>query len=297
VRFDPRVVLARRLRMLPPRVFAVAAHALFQGELSTLRRPRTYSQLAAVRNLAAPDPLVSLTADKYAVRAHVADRIGEEHLVPLLQVVYGGAELDPHLLREPCVLKGTHGCEMTELLPRGADDADLARLRHVVDRWVATDFYRHGMRERSYRGLVPRVVVERFLGQGAPPPDYKFFVFHGTPAMVVVDENRFAGHTSTMLSPEWEPFAVDNRFGAAAALPSRPAGYDRMLEIAATLGKEFDFVRVDLYSVEGQVYFGELTHYPGGGLVRIRPRAFDRALGDLWRHGTPIPRRFVRPSG
>jgi hypothetical protein len=160
---------------------------------------------------------------------------------------------------------------------------------------VATDFYRHGMRERSYRGLVPRVVVERFLGQDdAPPPDYKFFVFHGTPAVVVVDENRFAGHTSTMLTPDWEPFAVDNRFGAAAALPSRPAGYDRMLEVAATLGKEFDFVRVDLYGVDGHVYFGELTHYPGGGLVRIRPRAFDRALGELWRHGTPIPDRFVR---
>jgi hypothetical protein len=228
----------------------------------------------------------------------VADRIGEEHLVPLLQVVYSGAQLDPERLREPCVLKGTHGCEMTELLPRGAGRADVARLRQVVDRWVCTDFYRHGMRERSYRGLVPRVVVERYLGHDdVPPPDYKFFVFHGTPALVVVDENRFADHTSTMLTPDWEPFAVDNRFGAAAALPSRPAGYDRMLEIAATLGKEFDFVRVDLYDVDGHVYFGELTHYPGGGLVRIRPRAFDRALGELWRYGTPIPDRFVRKTG
>ena len=236
--------------MLPRRVFAVALHALFQGELTSLRHPRTYSQLAAVRNAGPPDPLVSRTADKYAVRAHVADRIGEEHLVPLLQVVYRGAELDPELLREPCVLKGTHGCEMTELLPGGADPNDLPRLRRVVDRWVSTDYFRHGMRERSYRGLVPRVVVERFLGNDdAPPPDYKFFVFHGTPAMVVVDENRFSHHTSTMLTPDWEPFAVDNRFGAAAALPSPPAGYDRMLEIAATLGKEFDFVRVDLYGI------------------------------------------------
>ena len=90
---------------------------------------------------------------------------------------------------------------------------------------------------------------------------------------------------------------MDNRFGAAAVLPARPAGYDRMLEIAAALGKEFDFVRVDLYDVDGHVYFGELTHYPGGGLVRIRPRAFDRALGDLWRNATPIPYRFVRRAG
>jgi hypothetical protein len=87
VRIDARVLLARRLRVLPRRAFAVTLHALFQGELTTLRRPRTYSQLAAARNAGPPEPLVSRTADKYAVRAHVADRIGEEHLVPLLQVL------------------------------------------------------------------------------------------------------------------------------------------------------------------------------------------------------------------
>ena len=64
--------------------------------------------------------------------------------------------------------------------------------------------------------------------------------------------------------------------------------------MAERLAADFAFARIDLYNVDGRIYFGEITHYPGGGLVRLRPRAFDRALGELWRTGTPIPERFIR---
>jgi hypothetical protein len=77
-------------------------------------------------------------------------------------------------------------------------------------------------------------------------------------------------------------------------LPEQPAGYAEMLEIAQKLSTDFDFVRVDLYDVDGRVHFGELTHNPGGGLVRLQPREFDRALGELWRFGMPLADRFVR---
>lgn len=135
------------------------------------------------------------------------------------------------------------------------------------------------------------------IGDGTKPPaDYKFFVFHGEPAMVVVDQDRFTAHTSTMLHPDWVPFRISGRFSQADALPEKPASYERMLEIARALGKDFTFCRVDLYDVDGHVYFGEITHNPGGGLVRLRPRAFDRALGNLWRNGTPIPEKFIQRS-
>lgn len=292
--FAARVMIARRLRFLPPRAFATVHHALFQGELTTLRRPRTYSQLLAAKNLGPQPPLVHLTADKYAVRAHVADRIGAEHLIPLHQVVERAEDLDLAARTGPYVIKGTHGCDMT-LLVRDPAAADHEALRGTVRRWLATDFYRAGWRETPYRGLQPRAVVEEFLGDGVTPPaDYKFFVFHGEPTMVVVDQDRFTSHTSTLLHPDWCPFAISGRFAQADALPPRPASYARMLEIAGTLGADFEFARVDLYDVDGHVWFGEITHNPGGGLVRLRPREFDRALGDLWRDRVPVPERFVR---
>ena len=289
---DARVLFARRLRLLPDRPFALAKHALFQGELTTLRAPRTWSQLLAAKNLEPQPELVHRTSDKVAVREYVAERIGERYLVPLHQVVSDAADLDFDTIPGPYVVKGAHGCDMTVLVPDPAA-ADRAGIRETVREWLRTDFYRAGWREAPYRGLPRRAVVEQFLGDGTAPTDYKFFCFHGEPAMVVVDQDRFTGHTSTMLTPEWRPFAVSGRFGAAERLPNQPGRYGEMLEIARALSTEFPFCRIDLYNVDGSVRFGEITHNPGGGLVRLRPREFDRALGDLWREGTPIPARFV----
>jgi hypothetical protein len=133
----------------------------------------------------------------------VADTIGEQYLIPLLQVVSHADDLDMAALTDPCVIKGTHGCNMTILLPEGAPRNERA-IRSTVRRWLATDFYRTGWRETPYRGLPPRAVVERFIGTGgAPPSDYKFFVFHGKVGMVVVDQDRFSAHTSTLLHPDY----------------------------------------------------------------------------------------------
>jgi TupA-like ATPgrasp len=293
VSFAARVIVARRFRFLPDRLFAVVKHAMFQGELTTLRRPTTYSQMLAVKNLRDQGPLVSLTSDKYAVREYVREKVGEEYLIPLRQVVDRAAAIDFDNLSGSCVIKGTHGCDMTLLVPDIAT-ADRAVIRSTVQKWLDTDFYRSGWRETPYRGLPRRAVVEEFIGDGVHPPnDYKFFMFHGRPAMVVVDQDRFTRHTSTLLSPDWRPYLVTGRFEFAATLPERPANYAEMVGVAQKLSSDFDFARVDLYNVDGRIYFGEITHNPGGGLVRLQPRAFDLALGELWRNGTPVPSRFV----
>jgi hypothetical protein len=290
---DARVLLARRLRFLPDRQFALAKHAIFQGELTTLREPRTWSQLLAAKNLEPQSDLVHRTSDKYEVRSYVAEKVGEQYLVPLFALLTDAAELDFDALPGPCVIKGTHGCDMTVLLPDLAA-ADRAVIRETVRRWLRTDFFTHGWREAPYRGLARRAVVEEFLGDGTAPTDYKFFMFGGEPAMVVVDQDRFSAHTSTMLTPEWREFAVSGRFGFAERLPEQPANYAEMLEVARVLSADFPFARIDLYNVDGKIFFGEITHNPGGGLVRLQPREFDLALGEMWRHGTPIPERFVR---
>ena len=59
-----------------------------------------------------------------------------------------------------------------------------------------------------------------------------------------------------------------NKRGLAApenfTLP-KPPQMDKMFEIAELLSKDIPFVRVDLYFVNNQIYFGELTFYPDSG--------------------------------
>ncbi|MFC1468044.1 ATP-grasp fold amidoligase family protein, partial [Verrucomicrobiota bacterium] len=58
-----------------------------------------------------------------------------------------------------------------------------------------------------------------------------------------------------------------------------PENLEQMMEIASRLASGLPFVRVDLYTVDGRIYFGEITMYPGGGLEHFHPRRFDEEIG------------------
>jgi hypothetical protein len=44
----------------------------------------------------------------------------------------------------------------------------------------------------------------------------------------------------------------------------------------------FDFVRVDLYTVSGRAYFGELTFTPIAGEMNLKPERWYWMLGEKW---------------
>ena len=54
-----------------------------------------------------------------------------------------------------------------------------------------------------------------------------------------------------------------------------------MLQIAAELSKGHPQVRVDLYMVNGHVYFGELTFSSSGGYMNHFTQLFLDKLGEL----------------
>ena len=53
-----------------------------------------------------------------------------------------------------------------------------------------------------------------------------------------------------------------------------------MVEIAETLAEGFPHVRVDLYNVNGNIYFAEMTFISGGGYSKWEPDSFDFLLGE-----------------
>jgi hypothetical protein len=99
--------------------------------------------------------------------------------------------------------------------------------------------------------------------------------------LVQVDTGRFGDHRRRLYTPDWTPVDVVEDVAPGPVTPP-PASLPRMLEIASALGAAFDFIRVDLYDVAGEVWFSELTPYPGGGLDRFDP-ALDELLGSWWQ--------------
>lgn len=246
-----------------------------------LRNPQTYSEKIQWIKLYGQLELYSCYVDKYEVRRYVADTIGADHLVPIIGVWGNFDEIPFDSMPDQFVLKATHGCGYN-FICRDKSVLDKACLRQTANDWLSENFYvTH--REPQYRHIRPRLIAEVYLqDESGGLRDYKFPCFGGVPHLVQVIGDRARGTTESFYDRQWNLLPVrEEGFPNAACSIERPALLDEMLDVAARLAAGFPFVRVDLYSVDGRIYFGELTFTPCNGFITYRPDSFDRELGRM----------------
>jgi len=252
------------------------------GRPPDLRSPRTFNERIACKKLNDRNPLLTVLADKLAVRQYVAERAGPSRLTALLCATEDPARLDVARLPDQFVVKATHGSGCN-LFVRDKSRLDLVRTIDLCRQWLAMNFYEVG-REWCYRDIPPRILVEELLSgdDGDVPIDFKFFCFGGVPRFIQVDVHRFADHRRNIYDPAWNrlPVALHRDNFDWPMVP--PDTLHEMLEVAATLSAGLDFIRVDLYSVGNRVVFGEMTNYPGNGFERFTPDEYDSVFGSAW---------------
>jgi hypothetical protein len=58
-----------------------------------------------------------------------------------------------------------------------------------------------------------------------------------------------------------------------------------MITLAESLAVDFNFIRVDLYNLNNNIYFGELTPYPAGvsSFQGFDVASLDEVLGEKWK--------------
>lgn len=128
-----------------------------------------------------------------------------------------------------------------------------------------------------------RVICEEYISEGKELKDYKFFCFGGRCEFFKVDYGRFVEHHANYYSRE----LVLQEFGEKDLMPllgykvELPSNIREMISIAEVLSKGHPFLRVDLYNLNGRIYFGELTFYPASGLGKFSPEIWDYRLGKL----------------
>ena len=150
--------------------------------------------------------------------------------------------------------------------------------------WLSTDFGYKSL-ELHYSGIAPKIIAEEYIEtEYGELQDYKFLCFGGKPYFCWVDMGRYSNHTRNVYDLNWElqPWNQEAYAHYEKPIP-RPENFEKMIEIATILSQGFSHVRVDLYNVNGKIYFGEMTFTNGGGFDRILPTEYDRKLGDLWQ--------------
>jgi hypothetical protein len=128
--------------------------------------------------------------------------------------------------------------------------------------WFSLSHYRNS-REANYRTLKPKVIVEPILFDNDNLYDYKIFCYKGEAKLIQVDVNRYIRHERKFYDTDWHemPFSLGSPLYSGTI--KRPKNLDVMVEIAVELSKYFEFIRIDLYTNETQIYVGELTSFPG----------------------------------
>jgi len=249
-------------------------------------QPRRFSEKLWSRMLHDRDPQLTLFSDKLRTRDYVAAKIGKDYLIPLIWKGDSADEIPFDQLPQRFVMKTNHGCGYT-IIVRDKNRLNEAKARRQLKKWLAKNFCNDIYVGASwgYKNVKPCIIIEEFLEQnGIAPPDYKFWCFAGRVEIVSAHFDRFTGQKIRYFKRNLEQSEL--RIGPIP-VPSGPIevpqNYGAMLQIAECLAESFGFMRVDLYSHKNKVYFGELTPYAAGGLLKFHSVNLDFELGTKWK--------------
>jgi hypothetical protein len=278
--------LSNRIYLALPDSAAVKfAFWLAHGTWPDIIHPKSFSEKVQYRKLFVRDERMSRFVDKEEMKHLVAGIVGRDAFTP--ETYWVGNDVtgvDFHSIPRPFVVKPTHMCGYVRFI-REEDSLDVASLAKECRSWLRKRYGRQ-FHEWVYQGIQPRILIEEMLGDGTVPPDYKLWVFGGKVELIQVDVARFADHQRALYDPRWRKVPGSILYPTTSRDIPKPGTLDVMISVAEKLGAAFDFVRVDLYEHRGRVAIGELTFFPGSGLVRIWPESFDLALGEKWSLAT-----------
>ncbi len=252
------------------------------GETLDLENPKTFNEKIQWLKLYDNIPIKTMLADKYQVRQWVAQKIGEEYLIPLLGVWQNADDIDFGALPDQFVLKANHGSGWNVIV-KDKNKLNLKKTRKLLNHWLKLNYAFMCGLELSYKDIPPVIIAEQYIENMAGELfDYRFLCFDGEPKYCWVDTAWLVNRRRAMfnLNFELQPFTI-NTYPAIPYPLSKPENFDQMVTCAKKLCEGFKHVRVDLYDVNGKIYFAEMTFTAISGTGKISPPEYAKILGDM----------------
>lgn len=275
--------------------------------------PLTFSEKVRFRMAFDRRDMLQQFADKFHVRQYVEKTVGAEYLAVILDEVSSPAKINWRSLPTNFVCKTNHGSggmigvwtgvEKEAKLPEPHTELGWTRWwvhpdnfqpevgESMMNYWLRRDYaFRKGCYpEWAYQSVKRRAYVEELLSNanGTIASPLFFYVFDGTTRAVRIsarDMNSSRSHG--FVDRDWnllhvgigeiDPKNLINPF------PGRPENWNELLFVAESLANNMDFVRVDLYNIDGRIVFSEMTNYPSAGTAPWVPADFDLLMGQYW---------------
>lgn len=270
------------------RRFLELSFGLHMGYPACLDNPETFNQKIQWLKLHDRKAEYASMVDKAAAKDYVAGIIGSSHIVPTIGIYDRAKDIPWDELPRQFVLKCTHDSGGL-VICRDKDSLDKNLAEKKLRKGLRTRFY-YRQREWAYKNVKPRIICEELLQdvrQKESLVDYKFFCFGGKAEFMYVSSG-LEDHTKARISftdLEGRPLEFHRRDYTpfeAGEIPV-PSTLPEMVGIAEKIARSIGnpFVRIDLYEVNGKVYFSEITFYPNSGFIPFEPKEWDLKLGKM----------------
>lgn len=265
------------LNKLCPNLYNMVVFRVKNGYFCNLNNPTTFNEKVQWRKKNQHDSRYPMLVDKWEVREYIS-QIEPKILVPTYGVYSKIEDINFEELPDSFIMKPTHGFGKI-VICSDKKTLDKEELLKTAQKWFSyNQFSITG--EWQYKDLKPRIIVDTLLGENIK--DYKFFCFDGEPYAIQIDSDRYTNHKRQLLDTNWKKIPCSLAYPDDESVLEKPTELEEMLNISRKLSKGFDFVRVDLFLVNGKIYFSELTFTPGNGMDRFTPYDMDAQFGNQW---------------
>jgi hypothetical protein len=277
----------------PVELVKIRYRAVFKKKLN-LKKPKDLNEKILWAKLFSDTSRWTDLADKFKVREYVESLGLGQYLVKLYAVWYSAADVDFDVLPDTFIIKANNGDgKGTNKIIRKSEltDEKKADLLNMIDEWLHRKNIGALHAEPQYKGMTPCVIAEEVLplDPGASSlTDYKIWCFNGKAYYIWVCNDRSGGGNSAHVMTydlDWNAhpeFSVFNSDYLEGEIMPRPENLEEMLSVAEQLSAGFPELRVDMYNVQGHIYFGELTFTSQGGFMDFYTSEFNKELGSYF---------------
>lgn len=274
-------------KRIPDKLF-IELQTLYRcGKWPDLKTPHTFMDKQQWLKLYDHKDIYTVMADKYLVKDYVKGIIGEQYIIPTIASWDNFSEIDFDALPDQFVLKCSHDSGGL-MICKNKSEFDYSAAKKKINRALRRNYFYNG-REWPYKNIKPRIIAEKYMTEGSGDndselTDYKFYCFEGEPRFLYVAKANFINNKKhdllSIYDMDWkrapfqrrdhEPFPYE---------PEKPRTFDKMVEFSRLIAKDIPFVRVDWYEINGELYFGETTFYPGAGYGEFYPEEYNYTIG------------------
>ncbi len=281
--YKSKLKYAEKLSFIPDKIYLSLIYFLKTKKILHWNNPVLLNEKLQWLKVYDRKPLYTQLVDKYEVKKYVSEIIGNEHIIPTLGIWEKAEDISWDTLPEKFVLKCTHDSHSVVICDK-SKGIEKEKIQNFLNECLNRNLFWLA-REWPYKNVSPRIIAEEFLEtqNGEELIDYKFYCYGGEPKYFMYSLGE-ATHNPKNHKFDMNKESIDYYFKKEPSIPLNkvklPANIDEMIEIVNKIKLDCPHVRIDLFDINGKIYFGEYTFFSGAGFINMISKEYSQILAD-----------------